>query len=159
MVKIIAQFLVSALCLILYSCAATTSGFKLISEKQSVSKLNGSDFKILREYYVAKSYKSKSPTYSELDSLALALGHTKGKNYNLYYASYFSSRQFSKADSVFFNSNDSISIIRRNVNLVNYIFKNGLFREKQIIKNGKILKPKYDVDIKFNDAPDIKFYN
>ncbi|MGF1923836.1 MAG: hypothetical protein ACQUHE_06625 [Bacteroidia bacterium] len=130
-------------------------------EQKSDSVLNGgSRMKVLRHYYVAKGYRSSSPSYSELDSIALKLGRSIGRDYDMFWVNFFSSSKQYKKDSVFFVKSDSLTLVKKRKNLVNYYFRTGFFREKQIIKDGKVLPPFYeDVKVAMDSIPKTYFVN
>lgn len=98
----------------------------------------------LKEYYIVSGIASDSLLNSKMDSLAIALGRTKGMLYDLYSVNFFYSSQNLKRANRFFRTSDSLTLTKRRSNIANYFFNRGVFWEKQSIKNGKILPPKYD---------------
>lgn len=144
---------------LIISCSAPkNSGFRLVAQK--MDSLNNATRKqsVLKHFHIAKRYKSNSTTYEELDSIALNMGRTYGTGHHIFWVNFFSSNRHRRSDRAFFNENDSLEIIKKKLNLVNYRFENGFFREKQIIKDGKILPP-IDVQIIFDSKPKINFVN
>jgi len=147
-------------CLLLFLCifyvgCSSKKDFSIVLVHQRLSQHT-----YLKEYYVLKNYKSDSMQKKKIDSLALELGRGKGRPYRFYSANFFISSHRYKIDTTFFRNADSLSMITKRKNLFNYLFYNGGFREKQIIKDGKILPPLYDsVRVIYNSNPVITFEN
>ncbi len=148
-IKIIAIFI--TLCL--FGCKTErVLRIQLVNQKLSSS--------YLKEYYVVQNYHFDSIANRKIDSTAMVLGRSEGRNYHFYTANFFVSSKKIKKDSLYFQNTDSLSLSKNRKNLVNYFFYDGQFREKQTIKDGKIVPPKYEsVNIIQNTTPVIKMVN
>jgi hypothetical protein len=139
---------------IFFACSSKRD-LKFILVRQNVSL-----YGFLKEYYILKNYKSDSLDKKKIDSLALILGRSKGREFESYSVNFFKSSYALRRDVIFFKNSDSITMAKKRTNMFNYRFYKGGFREKQTIVDGKILPPLYDsVVIKFDSLPSIRFEN
>lgn len=108
-----------------------------------------SSLKVLRHFYAVKHYQKNIKNDASIDSMALAEGR-KYKFKNPYYSISFlkSSRSLKKE----LEHSDSITITQKNLLLFYYGFRQGIFRDKQTIVNGKNVQIHKKVHVVLNGS-------